>query len=124
VFRKVYRSWKIGIVVLIGALLIVFYGYFGGGFNKKGAIEVDKLSTRNPVEKVNEGKLVVDRFEGGYVVCISEDNTNIKLRRSMLPRGTIEGDVLISSEDGFKIDFEDRIKRKAEIDKLVKELWD
>jgi len=68
-------------------------------------------------------KVVIDRFEGNYVVCEKEDRTMINLEKSKVPCNAKEGDVLIIKENEITIDKEDTLKRMKEIEELTKNLW-
>jgi hypothetical protein len=126
--NRIKKGWKIGSLVLIVFLMFALFRFFRGGNRGSEVIEADSQRAVNMsgtgLEVIDKDKLVVDRFEGDFGICIGEDNKSIKLSRSLMPRGTLEGDVLIANGRGYRIDFEDRKKRKAEIDELVKELWE
>jgi len=68
-------------------------------------------------------KVVIDRFEGNYVVCEKEDRTMINLEKSKVPCHAKEGDVLIIKKNEIIIDKEATLKRKKEIEELTKDLW-
>jgi len=53
-------------------------------------------------------KLIVDRIEGGKVVCEKEDGSLLLID---LP-GAKEGDVLVETENGFAVDPEATIARR------------
>lgn len=64
--------------------------------------------------------LVIDRFEGQFVVCEDRQTGQmINLQKSELPENIKEGDVLKYGENGYKIDeierqnIEERIKNKV-----------
>jgi hypothetical protein len=68
-------------------------------------------------------KVIIDRFEGNYVVCEKEDRTMINIERNKIPTEVKEGSVLSVTEDGIAIDEEDTIRRKKDIEELTKDLW-
>lgn len=51
-------------------------------------------------------KLMIDKFEGNYAVCETEDKKMINFDINKLPSGVKEGDVLILCGDDIKIDTE------------------
>lgn len=68
-------------------------------------------------------KVVIDRFEGDYVVCEKEDRTMVDIKKADLPSEAKEGDVLNIEGDTIVIDLEETVKRKSEIEKLTENLW-
>ncbi|MBU3161543.1 DUF3006 domain-containing protein [Clostridium frigoris] len=68
--------------------------------------------------------LIIDRFEGDYVVCEKEDRTMMDIKKSKIPSVAKEGDVLIIDNGVIIIDIEKTKKRKIEIKKLTKDLWE
>lgn len=68
-------------------------------------------------------KVVIDRFEGDYVVCEKEDRTMVDIKKAALPSEAKEGDVLNIEGDTIIIDSEETVKRKSEIEKLTEDLW-
>lgn len=69
-------------------------------------------------------KGVIDRFEGDYAVVELEDGKMKDIKRSLLPDGAKEGDVLIINEKGIKIDKEETHRRKGKINNLMDELFE
>lgn len=56
--------------------------------------------------------LIVDRIEGEYAVCETANGIkNILL--ALLPEGVRGGDVLVQTENGYRIDREQTEKRRA-----------
>lgn len=68
-------------------------------------------------------KYIVDRFEGDFVLCETENNEFITVERSLLPQHVKEGDVLLQAGNEFVIDLQETQKRKEHIKKLADELW-
>lgn len=66
---------------------------------------------------------VIDRFEGGYAVLVSE-NSSITVPADELPAGAAEGDVLIYQNDSYLINKEATAKKRrqtrARLRKLIK----
>ena len=69
-------------------------------------------------------KLIIDRFEGGFAVCEAENKDIVNIERSKLPKGTKEGDVIIQTSEGYKLDIDMTNRRKERINKLMNELWE
>jgi len=69
-------------------------------------------------------KLVIDRFEGKYAVCETEDKNMVNIERSELPDGAREGDVIIQTPAGYRLDKEQTAKRKERINKLIDDIWE
>jgi Protein of unknown function (DUF3006). len=65
-------------------------------------------------------KLVVERFEGKYVLCEMEDKKIINIDRCVFPKEVKEGDVV---DIQIKIDVEETLRIKSKINKLTKDLW-
>jgi hypothetical protein len=68
-------------------------------------------------------KVIIDRFEGNFAVCEKEDRTMVDIEKSKIPITAKEGDVLNITNDRITIDSEETEKRKKEIEKLTKDLW-
>jgi hypothetical protein len=68
-------------------------------------------------------KVTIDRFEGDFAVLEKPDRTMMNVKRSQLPAGAKEGDVLSMEGDKITIDAAETAKRKKEIKDLMKELW-
>lgn len=69
-------------------------------------------------------KVVIDRFEENYAVCEKEDRTMINLKRSLIPKGAKEKDILILEDGRIFIDKDGTRKRKNEISDLMKDMWE
>ncbi|MBU3175755.1 DUF3006 domain-containing protein [Clostridium estertheticum] len=68
--------------------------------------------------------VIIDRFEGNYVVCEKEDRTMMDIKKSKIPSIAKEGDVLSIDNNVIIIDIEKTKKRLNEIQKLTKGLWE
>lgn len=67
-------------------------------------------------------RVVIDRFEGEYAVCETENKTYINIEIEGLPAGSKEGDVLLIGEN-IVLDRSETEKRKVKIESLKDELW-
>ncbi|WP_097027685.1 DUF3006 domain-containing protein [Clostridium peptidivorans] len=65
-------------------------------------------------------KVIIDRFEGNFAVCETEDKTMVDIPRGILPEEAKEGHVLTIS---ISIDAEETEKRKKIIEDLTKDIW-
>lgn len=68
--------------------------------------------------------VIIDRFEGNYVVCEKEDRTMMDIKSSSIPSEAKEGDVLSIIDGAITIDIEGSEKRRGEIKKLTEDLWE
>jgi hypothetical protein len=68
-------------------------------------------------------RYIVDRFEGEYAVCETEQGEYVNIKRSMLPQCTAEGDILIWNGKEYVLDAEATQVQKEKIKKLSKDLW-
>ena len=68
-------------------------------------------------------KVVIDRFEGDFVVCEKEDRTIFNINKRDVPADSKEGDVLDIDGDIIKIDSAETGKRKKSIQELSGNLW-
>lgn len=69
-------------------------------------------------------KLIIDRFEGNFAVCETENKKMINIEKSKLPGEAKAGDVIIQTEDGYRIDKDGTDRRKERISKLMNDLWE
>lgn len=69
-------------------------------------------------------KAIIDRFEGEYAVCESEEGSMFNLKRSKLPSGASEGDVILIDGDNVSIDTNATKQRKEYIRKLADDIWE
>lgn len=61
-------------------------------------------------------KLIIDRFEGNFAVCETENKTFVNIPKSELPSLINEGDVLIQNANGkYSIDRNATNKRAKNI---------
>ena len=68
-------------------------------------------------------KVIIDRFEGVYAVCETENNEYIKIPKSELPQGIKEGDVLNCINDKWNIDTATTKERKEKIRNKLNRLF-
>jgi len=69
-------------------------------------------------------KYIVDRFEGDFAVCETEDKTFINIKRHILPGDTKEGDCLIENDGSFSIDLKATEARRQNIRKKLNSLFE
>lgn len=69
-------------------------------------------------------KVVIDRFEGEFAVCETEDRTMINILRKDIPDNAKEGDILIIDGQKILIDSQATQERKQKIEKLMEDLWE
>lgn len=65
---------------------------------------------------------IVDRIEGEFALCETEDREMEPVPLKDLPAGVSEGDVLRTGPEGFWIDWEETAKRREKIADRVKRL--
>ena len=59
-------------------------------------------------------KIIIDRFEGNFAVCETEENKFIDILKSDIPEGAKEGDILTKTDNGYCIEkAETEEKREA-----------
>ena len=68
-------------------------------------------------------KVIVDRFEGEYVVGEKPDRTMINIPKDNLPAGVKEGDILVLEGDTIKVHVNETAQRRKKIKNLMKDLW-
>lgn len=68
-------------------------------------------------------RYIIDRFEGEYALCETEQGDFINIERNRIPHNAREGDVLAECGNELIIDFEETEKRKEYVKKLADELW-
>lgn len=68
-------------------------------------------------------KYVVDRLEGKYAVCESENRNTLNIPLSELPHNIKEGDCIDSIEGKFMINEKEQEKRKRRIHSKMNTLW-
>ncbi|AGC68249.1 hypothetical protein Cst_c12570 [Thermoclostridium stercorarium subsp. stercorarium DSM 8532] len=69
-------------------------------------------------------QVIIDRFEGEYAVCETEERRIINIHKSHLPPEAREGDVLSITDEHITIDIEKTKERKERIEKLIRDLWE
>lgn len=69
-------------------------------------------------------RLIVDRIEGNYAVCESENQEMLDIPLEDIPFIPNEGDVLLVDASGIKLDIESMNVRRSKMDKLLDELWE
>lgn len=72
---------------------------------------------------MEETRYIIDRFEGKYAVCETEDLKFENILRSEIPKEAKERDVLIKKDGKFLIDVDRTQKLKIDIEELTKDLW-
>jgi len=67
----------------------------------------------------------VDRFEGKFAVCIDDNGNTHNIYIRKLPQEVEEGDIIVKKDNKhFYIDIEETKKRREEIAKLSKKLFE
>ncbi|NLU53028.1 MAG: DUF3006 domain-containing protein [Clostridiaceae bacterium] len=69
-------------------------------------------------------RLIIDRFEGIYAICETEDKTMINIERSLIPKEAKESDVLVKKDDKYFIDTVETEKRKSRIKSLLDDVFE
>jgi len=67
--------------------------------------------------------LIIDRFEGEYVLLEDEEN-HYEIKRSELPSDCKEGDVIITQCGKYVVDVEQTNLRRNAILRLQRNLWE
>ena len=65
---------------------------------------------------------IVDRIEGQFAVCESDNGAMTDLLLTELPPGVQEGDVLILSREGYEIDSAETLRRRRRNTSLFQSL--
>lgn len=68
-------------------------------------------------------KFIIDRIEGTYAVCETENKTFVNINVSELPADIHEGACILHDECGFKIDSNTESERSARINNLMNSLF-
>ena len=68
-------------------------------------------------------RVIIDRFEGEYAICEKGDRSMMNIKKSKLPAGVREGDVLVINQDHIEIDVGETAKRKADAKRLLDNLF-
>lgn len=69
-------------------------------------------------------KWTIDRFEGAYALCEDETGKLVEIAKDRLPANAVEGDVLYLGENGYGIDREETVKRRAAASEKMNRLWE
>lgn len=70
-------------------------------------------------------ELIVDRFEGDFVVCEKQkDGKMINILKDKLPENIKEGDYLRITDQEVIIDYDKRKVREERIKNLMDDLWE
>ncbi|MDN6196217.1 MAG: DUF3006 domain-containing protein [Atopostipes suicloacalis] len=69
-------------------------------------------------------EVIVDRFEGDYAVCETENREMKDIPKEKLPKGVKEGDVLVITDEGISIHPAKRKEREQRINDLMNDLWE
>ena len=68
-------------------------------------------------------KVIIDRFEGNYAVCETEDKKYINILKTELPQGIKEGDVLSCINNKWNIDTATTKERQEKIRNKLNRLF-
>lgn len=71
----------------------------------------------------NSKKYIIDRFEGKYAICETDDLKFINIEKKKLPKEVNEGDVIFFDGKKFSIDLEKTKDRKKYIEDITRDLW-
>ena len=66
---------------------------------------------------------IIDRIEGNFVVVEAEDEEMVNILKDSIVGNFKEGDVLEREGDFFKVNSELTKKRKEEIERMIKDMW-
>ena len=70
-------------------------------------------------------RLIIDRFEGKYAVCETENQEMIHIEKDKLPVGAKAGHSLIIRKGGLIVlDLVETERRKQRIEKLTQDMWE
>jgi len=67
---------------------------------------------------------IIDRIEGDYIIIESPSGEMVNAERNRIKGNFREGDCLILENNYFIIDEKATKKRKEEVEKLMKGMWD
>lgn len=67
---------------------------------------------------------IVDRIEGDYVVCETEDKSFVDLKIDLFPTGVKAGDVVYEEQGRFLVCKDETEKRNARIRQMMDDLWE
>lgn len=67
---------------------------------------------------------IIDRFEGGFALCETGDDSIVAIPRVDLPAGAREGSCLRREEDGtFALDLEAEAERRRKLFEMQRDLF-
>lgn len=66
---------------------------------------------------------IIDRAEGSFAVAETDDGTMVDIPKSQILGEFKEGDILVKEGEFFKVDSELTKKRKEEIERMMKNMW-
>ena len=64
--------------------------------------------------------LSIDRFEGGYAVCVDDEENIVNINQSLIRENAVPGDI-IEEKDGFYIILKDETKRRKRRNKKLQD---
>lgn len=68
-------------------------------------------------------KIIIDRFEGEYAVCETEEKKFIDIPKIDIPVGAKEGDILSKSDNGYKIEKDETNEKRQAIKTRMNKLF-
>lgn len=68
--------------------------------------------------------LVVDRIEGDYAVCECSDGTMVDIKMTQIHDKIKDGDVIYLTSGFYRIDKDETEKRKQDIERITREMWE
>jgi hypothetical protein len=68
--------------------------------------------------------LSIDRFEGNYAVCVTDNDEIVNVEIGLIPAGCKEGAILDKTENGYVLNEKETKKKYDEIKKLQDSLWE
>ena len=112
------------VAILVIFISFILYGFICFTLSSKDIYSFTTQPLHDLVVKSNKSTVIIDRFEGKYAVCEQEDNSIINIKQNVIPMKARVGDVLNIDGEYISINGEETKNRKAEIDKLTKNLWE
>lgn len=92
--------------------------------NKKSAEEIAQFFIKK-FEQIKKILLVVDRFEGDIAVCENRETQEmVNIKKSELPEGINEGDVISYNGEEYEIDEEAKKEIEERIKKKIKNIFE
>lgn len=67
--------------------------------------------------------LSIDRFEGGYAVCVDDEENIVNIKKSLIEGNAVSGDIIEEKDSIYVILKDETKRRKEEIKKLQDELF-